>query len=75
MKNKNIEIQVSFRPLSRQIGIYTATHKDTEGNELVFPSPLEVDKYLYDSPTHPIEEAVITFPAPREVDRQLYDVQ
>ena len=38
-----------FRPLSRQIGIYTFSYKRRKhmGVDTKFPSPLEVDRYLY----------------------------
>ena len=61
-----------FRPLARWIGSYTvlrlkqnyATHK--------FPSPLEVDRFLYDSVFADENRLAYVFPSPLEVDRFLY---
>ena len=38
---------LSFRPLSRWIGSYTGAVALTIGAGYLFPSPLEVDRFLY----------------------------
>ena len=60
-----------FRPLARQIGIYTEEIPHRIEENLKFPSPLEVDRYLYRFGKNDLF-FWIAFPAPRELDRWLY---
>ena len=60
-----------FRPLARWIGSYTSTGDFLTGKRVMFPSPREVDRFLYQlirEGNLPVE----TFPSPLEVDRFLY---
>ena len=63
-----------FRPLSRWIGSFLIHKPKTIKAGLVvgFPSPLEVDRFLYRNVA--IQgKTVGTFPSPLEVDRFLYE--
>ena len=60
-----------FRPLSRQIGIYTKLErKGLRFRKQGFPSPLEVDRCSSNHTDHINKDR--KFPAPLEVDRYLY---
>ena len=62
-----------FRPLARQIGIYTQTDILVIAPTLeMFPAPFEVDRQLYGNMKLEYGSKSQAFPAPREVDRQLY---
>lgn len=66
-----------FRPLSRQIGVYTVNEQGYKVlDPHIVPSPREVDRQLYPG-QNPGENpgqnpGQNPFPAPPEVDRQLY---
>ena len=63
--------QSSFRPLSRWIGSYTDELPNYDEQDQWFPSPLEVDRFLYDM--EKVEKITnLKFPSPLEVDRFLY---
>ena len=40
---------IHFRSLSRWIGSYTRYASDSEIDKVLFPAPLEVDRFLYQS--------------------------
>ena len=63
-----------FRPLSRWIGSYTNAAETTTVWDIVFPSPLEVDRFLYKVAWKRDFELSQKFPAPLEVDRFLYEI-
>ena len=63
-----------FRPLSRWIGSYTNAAETTTVWDIVFPAPLEVDRFLYKVAWKRDFELSQKFPAPLEVDRFLYEI-
>ena len=65
-------LQGSFRPLSRWIGSYTTVLNDLLWFEPEFPSPLEVDSFLYNMKLVKTYKEMVEFPSPLEVDRFLY---
>ena len=49
------------------------TDKITKTAAVEFPSPLEVDRWIYKMQYITIDE-LVTFPAPLEVDKYLYEL-
>ena len=62
----------SFRPLTRQIGIYTEVSQSQTTTYHSFPAPREVHRYLYKNNVNKNALTVNRFPAPLEVERYLY---
>ena len=59
---------ISFRPLSRWIGLYQGGKPQINKSQLEFPSPLEVDRFI--SIILLLTAFVsVMFPSPLEVDR------
>ena len=67
------DLEEGFRPLARQIGGYTPIFNTLNQIYSEFPSPLEVDRYLYkESAFYSLKSGM--FPSPLEVDRYLYPI-
>ena len=60
---------LSFRPLSRYIGLYPRKNLEDAKKNWEFPSPLEVYRFISRSDCEGSQREETTFPSPLEVYR------
>ena len=65
---KKLERMMCFRPLSRLIGLYLTVATAVQAQNITFPSPLEVNRFISQVFQKPII-LTLKFPSPREVNR------